>query len=403
MKHSKLLLTGAVALCGLATPAAAGGGVSIIRVEIDYMVDKNHSHKPTPDEIAALGQMFACKGITLVIDVDDAIPHVHVTGCAQPGSSNFFDCTDHANSFQSMSNQYRDQGLGWHYCILGHRYDDGSGTDSSGLGEILGDEFFVADGVFAGFSGASYMRAATFAHELGHNLGLRHAAPNSTGQGPYAPNLASVMSYQYQLRGVKSRMECLDLVGNDHRFKDLDYSSGRLPSVQESLMDEGLGLDIQRVDWNCDGLPSGFVSKSLDSASDWCSQGFGSDVVRDYNEWEALNDVTGSFAFVAGPSNYEVCAPMSQLMLLGGGCATPELSIEPCAAGEMIFIDPNFTSIAQFGTGDNPYRVADWITLVPDHSVVYLQPGAHTVLSSGPLVIDNPVVLTGPGGAVIDP
>lgn len=389
----------------LASAVAATAQVTVVRVEIDYMVGEDHSHEPSQAEIDAVIQMFACQGITLIVDIDQAISHHDVIRCAEPGTGSFFTCGDHTFSFANYAASFRNHGSGWHYAIFGHQYDDGNGVNSSGLAEIQGDEFFVADGVLDGSSSTPFWRAATFAHELGHNLGLRHYAPANSSTSPFSPNLASIMSYQYQLRGVASRLECLGLVGNDHLFKDLDYSSGRLPTLNESALTESLGVHISPVDWNCSGSISGVVSKNLNVTSDWCTQGGGSDFIYDYDEWSALVDVTSDPNVLNLPVEYETCAPVSDMFFGGpGSCplSAPTLTIEPCEGGEMWFMDPNASWPVPDGSASRPYKYVTTLLGAPQGSVIYLQPGTYTSPLSGSLVLDKAVVLAGPGGAVID-
>ena len=56
-----------------------------------------------------------------------------------------------------------------------------SGTGSSGLAEISGNDLCVTLGGFSGETGTAFQKASTFAHELGHNLGLRHYGLQSSG------------------------------------------------------------------------------------------------------------------------------------------------------------------------------------------------------------------------------
>src|SRR5262249_33100780 len=128
------------ALVALGTARPAAAIPSVINVEIDYMKDSTHSHRPQPAEIAAIVQMFACHGVTLNAVVDDSIPEVH-TLTDGPSLGDFFTATG-PGRFATLKAQYFDHpGGGWHYCIFGHNYTaDGSDTTSSGLGELLGDD-----------------------------------------------------------------------------------------------------------------------------------------------------------------------------------------------------------------------------------------------------------------------
>ena len=397
--------------CALGALALATPAQQTIRVELDYMEDQFHSHRPERSTIDAVVQMFACRGVTLIVDIDDAVPHVPTLKCTNPGSDNFWNCNV-PGSFKSYKDIYFDSGSGWHYAIFAHRYDDGEGTQSSGLGEIGGNDFLVADGVFTGGNGTPFDRAATFAHELGHNLGLRHYAPSTPvlGRGPYAPNFASIMSYQYQLRGVKSRLECLGLVGNDHLFKELDYSDGRMPRLQEFALNETVGVGIRPVDWDCDGqTTSTSVFKDLDELNaNWCSSGAGFGTVYDYDEWSNITSSADAplvaFDLIDHPVEHCISPEESDALADAGSCpvAQPILSIEPCTSAEMSWVVPS-ASGTQSGKGDQPYGDLEAaVFFSPPGSVLYLQPGTHTN-PSGQLLINKRIVLAGAGGALIDP
>ena len=78
------------------------------------------------------------------------------------------------------------------------------------------------------------------------------------------------------------------------------------------------------------------------------------------------------------------------------------LSLEACEGGRMYFVDPSHVG-SQSGTGENPYTgLALPAALAPSGSVIYMQPGTST--NSGfPIVLDSPMILAGPGGAIVDP
>lgn len=411
-------------------PPAAARVPSVVNVEIDYMVDVTHSHQPPQVVLDALVQMYACHGIVLNLELDDAIPHTQVIGCNDPSNDPFWECT-HPDSITTLQQLYGDhQGeLGWHYCIIGHDYDSGSGTGSSGRsnGSSI---FMVTLGSFrTGPVGTDFQVAATFAHELGHDLGLGHASENTANvSGPYAPNYASLMSYRYQLAGVKSGMECLGLLAGPHVIKDLDYSNGRLPLLDEQALSETLGVGIHEVDWDCDTLLTpGLVMRDLDVSTNplgstpFCSAPLGGDsVLDDYDDWSNLSDVTFLPEVARGEvvrSDYECLtardhaaweeahARAHEGLNDPSGCPAGRvtLAVEPCTSGRMVFVDPSFVG-SQQGTGENPFTgLAIAAATAPDGSVIYLQPGTST--NSGfPIVLDRPLILAGPGGgAVVDP
>jgi hypothetical protein len=116
----------------------AASAQPVLNIEIDYMVDATHSHQPQPAEIAAVVQMFACHGITLNVVVDEAIPHVNTIRCVNL-TSNFWTCDDPDSFLRIRNAHFGHAGLpGWHYCVFGHDYDNGSGTGSSGIAELPG-------------------------------------------------------------------------------------------------------------------------------------------------------------------------------------------------------------------------------------------------------------------------
>lgn len=157
-----------------------------------------HSHRPNASEIAAVVQMFACHGITLNVVIGRGIPEVEVMPLNPDPNGSFFDYDNGSTSFAYLKRTYfaHANDPGWHHCIFRHEYAqaDGTASGSSGLGETPGDDFVVTLGGFAGQVGTPWDRAATLAHEFGHNLGLGHGA-----FGAYPPNMPSIMSYFYQL------------------------------------------------------------------------------------------------------------------------------------------------------------------------------------------------------------
>jgi hypothetical protein len=408
-RHLVLRAACAFALAGWTLPAAAVPP-STVRVEIDYMVDATHSHRPTDAEIAAVTQMFACHGITLIVEFG-AIPHVN-TMVDGPAANDFFTATG-PNTFGSMKSAYRNHTTGgWHYCICGHDYTaDGSAIGSSGLGETGGDDFVVTLGSFAGGIGTPFDRAGTFAHELGHNLGLTHEAGQSLTVGTHKPIYASIMSYAFQLRGVRTALTCFEIADAYSLFKELDYSNGRLPSVDENALNELLGARIRKVDWNCNGVYSGVLAHDLEDGNNngtWCDDGGPREVLSDYNDWANIQDNTSAYQPESMP--YSVCitaeefAKQEMQKVQGpSSCPAPQpaVAVESCQSAVMAWVQSGYSG-TQTGTGNQPFNTfLGGYNSVPSGSVLYMQPGTYTGVGTG--VLSKPLVIAGPGVAEIRP
>ena len=265
---------------------------TVINVEVDIMQAGGHTHHLYPNEIAMIVNMFACEGITMNIEISDTIPE---TAVIQMTSQ--FETLGPAG-FKTIKNAWVDHapGTGWHYCIMAHQYDLGSGpSGSSGFAEIVGDDFIVTLGAWGGQVGTPFDRAGTFVHELGHNLGLRHAGGQSESfYTQYKVNYASVMTYRCQVLGVRKMNMCSGLVDGCHAapFRDLDYSHGLLPPLDEGALIEAAGAGLGPVDWDCDlGIDGAPVIKDL-ADYNWCSATGTIGVSMDYDDWSNLVDVT---------------------------------------------------------------------------------------------------------------
>jgi hypothetical protein len=77
--------------------------------------------------------------------------------------------------------------------------------------------------------GSVRTQAGTWAHELGHTLGLRHGGGDNAN---CKPNFQSVMNYLFQVRG---------LPGYDG-LAHVDYSGQMLPGLNEESLDESQGI-----------------------------------------------------------------------------------------------------------------------------------------------------------------
>lgn len=222
-----------------------------------------------------LGFPLKSTGVKLILDVKNAIPFQE--------SLNFTH-TDPL-TFDSVKAAFFDPNRAryFHYGIFANTLD---GSTVSGAAEIFGQDFMVTLGRWPN-GGSVSEQAGTIMHELGHNLGLDHGGNSAVN---FKANYLSVMNYVFQVVGITTQIPG---GGNVTRF---DFSSQTLPSLNESALDESVGLaslnDITR--WACpDGrhVNFGVVSGPLD----WnCSGVIDSQKVRvDVNNDTTLETLTG--------------------------------------------------------------------------------------------------------------
>ena len=392
-------------------------------VEIDYMVDNDHTHKPNQAEIDAVVQMFACQGYTLNVVIDDALTHDDVL-VRDPTCLIFFEYNLEPNTFGAIKAANFDNAFipGWHYAIFAHDYEGANCqvTGSSGLAENPGNDLVVTLGQFSGQAGTPFDRAATFAHEFGHNLGLTHCGNNDPGGlfegsclnvGNFVPNVASIMDYFYQLSGVRSNLICQGLAPSDAAlFKEIDYSHGTMCDLNEGALDENFGTGMVSVDWSCDALVGGVVVKDLNgNAGGWCGANGGLQLLEDFDEWA---DIAANH-FSARNKNFEhmpmiecVTAHEIEEVALRGGCAPPTLATEACASAQSFYFDASAgTSVT--GKCNAPYKdIQAAYNAAPNGSAFFFKAGTYT--PAAPIVMDKPLKLfavptSAQGSAVIQP
>jgi hypothetical protein len=390
-------------------------------IEIDYMVDSGiggHSHRPNDIEIEAVAQMFACQGHTLNIIVDDELPHYTQLRNDPNDCRNIFDYSGTDASFGRLKQDYYNHAgqAGWHYCIFAHMIEDAecNVSGASGVAEIGGDDFIVSLGDFDNDIGTPWDRAATLAHEFGHNLGLYHCGslgpcgnPDRDPDriGPYLPNLASIMSYFYQLRGVRANLECQGLAHERlSLFKNLDYSHGTMCTLDESALDEDRGSGMRSVDWDCSGHIGGVVAHDLHGdASGWCAASTGLQVLMDFDEWAFISNRRQR------PPDPDTRFPISRCITAAevetytsraGGCPQPAALPEACILGDMVYAVPD-GSAGGTGVCDVPLGSIEAAhDNAPPGSMLFLQPGSYQ--PGTPLILDKPMTVTANGGAVIE-
>jgi hypothetical protein len=277
-------------------------------------------------------------------------------------------------------------------------------TTSSGLGETPGDDFVVTLGTFANSIGTPFDRAATLAHEFGHNLGLTHCNESTCSViGPYGPNHASIMSYAYQLRGVRTAMLCDGLIPPQaaYLFKDLDYSNGTMCSLNETYLDETMGTTMRQVDWNCDGYLNLSVVQDLSSDQylggpdpGWCGNYGSQQTIHDEDEWSSIVDVAAQKTadqLKRLPMTSCITAEEATRYAQKWSCPTPVLASEACVAGRAMYV---VAGARGFPTGNctAPYgSVQSAVSAAPSTSSLFLSPATYSVTAGGSYVLNKPL------------
>ena len=251
-----------------------------IYVEIDWMEDASHSHRPSQAVIDTIVATFAAAGHEIIIDVSNAIPHEDVIAVANSPSS--------SPQIQSIANQHFNNinDGRYYYSIWGHNYSfNGQFTGSSGIGDLPGRVHLVTLGNFPNQVGTPEHQVGTFIHEFGHNIGQRHGGVDN---GHWKPNYISVMNYHFQLAGIGPGLVALGLANSGAGFDDFSFSNGQQIDLDENNLDESVGVGLGRaVDWNCDGNIQSGVATDL-QAQDWCQANTGLNLLTDFDNWSDL-------------------------------------------------------------------------------------------------------------------
>ncbi|MGA1841964.1 MAG: hypothetical protein ACMUIU_15200 [bacterium] len=241
-------------------------------------------------------------GINLVLDATGTVPYfqrISLTAAHDPtnGLANFY--TLKTNNFNNAV-----RGRIYHYCIWGNAQPGGY----SGISDVKmnaagtdfaepGDDFIVSFDDFSASCQSVRSMAATFMHELGHNLQQRHGGVN---HARYNPTYNSVMSYSWQLRtGLTNATrisrpiyapyyyQLNNAVENNGAIPAgvvsvlPDYSEGMGRNLIENNLNETVGLyNNNRVDWNQDG-----DTQDTGISRDLTEDGDTNDTAIDFPNW----------------------------------------------------------------------------------------------------------------------
>lgn len=255
-------------------------------LEIDWMQDQIHSHRPRDWTVNTVTDAFAnapvsnpdgSDGIAFHIDRSNNVAHqpVPLGGWLIGG----YDWSDFeaikANNFD------RDRRFVYRYVVFVHSmpFHPILGFAPSGIAELPGNDFIVA----LGDSPGQVSEAGTLMHELGHTLNLRHGGGDDVN---YKPNYLSIMNYHFQHIGIPPTNR-------------IDYSRIALPSLDESTLNEKLGIldgadntiyyllpgvttvgfGLGPIDWDNDLIIETSVQADING------NGQDDDVLTGYNDW----------------------------------------------------------------------------------------------------------------------
>lgn len=227
-----------------------------IFVEVDWLSGHKPSKKAIDDVIAS----FAAQNIALHVQLDEDVNyHNNVTSAYgsdyfQIKSAKFGTAYDRSLITTGEQLYLTAKRQAFHYALFIHN----NGFGNSGEAELLGNDFYVSLGPWAGGVGTADQQAGTFMHELGHNLDLHHGGADAIN---CKPNYLSIMSYSRQFSSLISN-------------RPIDYSQSVLPTLNENSLSESAGVGAstppglttvygppspleritgQAFDWNRDG------------------------------------------------------------------------------------------------------------------------------------------------------
>lgn len=257
---------GGALLLDLAALGADPCRASII-TEIDFMdgAPDGHTHRPLTAALAEAQAMF------------DAAPVPAPPGCPYPGTHkasgiDFLSVVDDPIPEQAMldwsngGEAVRDANFSadlrpyLHYSLWTHQRP-APNTGSSGVCcSDSGRDTIVSLGGWTNDVGSVREQAGTHVHELGHALRLGHGGDTGDAPNNCKPNYLSAMSYLFQTGGIPDPTLAAPTVDTDNngvadaRLR-LDFSDDTLPPLDETALDEALGIQdgTDSTIWTNDG------------------------------------------------------------------------------------------------------------------------------------------------------
>lgn len=284
----------------------ARGTVPDVFVQTDWMAS-THDHKPRMDALQKVIDSFASTGINL--HVDDGRPEEGGEGHLLPDPwthlQNLTFLGETFNQIRAASFSAKRVGI-YHYNIFAHQQAAGC---SSGVATIRGSNFLVTLGCFSGMIGTTFDQSGTFMHELGHNLSLRHGGFEDLN---YKPNYRSVMNYLFQLGGTCGTVRFTTGLTFSPCFpsRQFFYSFGDGFDLNETCLDESVGVVGDPIDWDGDGTIDTCVAVDINHPAGQLPDGR-FDLLQDYPDYNNLALTISGAAKDTQPIEEEIvsCAP----------------------------------------------------------------------------------------------
>jgi hypothetical protein len=217
-----------------AAPVASVPGGAITGIRAHFQVDEQVTFPPLAGASTSHVNQVAftpCTGpASAALDPAQAVDFDSVK------AGNFGTAAERASGAKTLNAKR----LAFRYVLFAHNLvgNPSGGSTGSGCAEVGGDDAVITLGSFASTTvegvthnrGLTDQQAGTFLHEVGHTLGLEHGGHDTIN---CKPNYLSVMSYSRQF------------AGSPILNRRLDYSSAKLPDLNEGALDEfeGLGDD----------------------------------------------------------------------------------------------------------------------------------------------------------------
>jgi IPT/TIG domain-containing protein len=206
----------------------------------DYLVyPDGHNDAPDPAAMQLVVDVYAAHGIVLEIDNHHTpVPSSYTYLSVFPGVACALYVGDVKSQYFHPTSNHE-----WHYALFGDaiipQITSGCTGAIPGEAEINGDNLVIGMKLADRFGLQGV--AASFMHELGHNLGLHHGGFEDLNN---KPNYLSVMNYSFPI-GIPHADILGSIIFAGYR---LDYSEAVLPQLDASHLNETVGIQAGTTD-----------------------------------------------------------------------------------------------------------------------------------------------------------